>query len=314
MSKKPVSKIHALSDRALEWLILLHSGNATEWDRQNAHEWRARSPAHEKAFAEAERLWFDMGEALAGKPLETVKPRFSTAKLSGLAALFLLAAVLPFLGLHDYFFSDYRTGVGERRTIILADGSQVLLNTDTAIALNWNEQERSITLRRGQALFTVEPDPNRPFSVETDDCTVTALGTVFEVRTEREATRVTVLEHAVEIEPVLSGKPALRLEEGHQTRFGTAQGFEPVNAADIDQVKAWQRGKLIVKDRPLSEVVAELDRYYRGAMIVAGNHLPNLRVTGVFPTGDRDGVIAMIETALPVRVTRLTPWLTILHE
>ncbi|WP_341327905.1 FecR family protein [Methylotuvimicrobium sp. KM2] len=314
MSKKPVSKIHALSDRALEWLILLHSGNATEWDRQNAHEWRARSPAHEKAFAEAERLWFDMGEALAGKPLETVKPRFSTAKLSGLAALFLLAAVLPFLGLDDYFFSDYRTGVGERRTIVLADGSQVLLNTDTAIALDWNEQERSITLRRGQALFTVAPDPNRPFSVVTEDCTVTALGTVFEVHTERKATRVTVLEHTVKIEPVSSGVQALRLEEGHQTRFGSAQGFEPVSAADIERIEAWQRGKLIVKDHPLFEVVTELDRYYRGATIVAGGRLPDLRVTGVFPTGDRDGVIAMIEAALPVRATRITPWLTVLHE
>lgn len=196
MSKKTVSKIHALSDRALEWLILLHSGNATELDRQNAREWRAQSLAR-KCFCGSRAAMVRHGRSTG---LQSVKnrhtPIFGFRRLNsrGLASLFLLAEVLPFLRIDDYFFSDYRTGVGKRRTIVLTDGSQVLLNTDTAIALNWNEQERSITLRRGQALFTVAPDPNRPFSVETDDCTVTALGTVFEVRTEREATRVTVLE------------------------------------------------------------------------------------------------------------------------
>lgn len=209
MPKVPVAEITSLSDQAIDWVIKLNSGMATEQDKELARLWQNRSLSHRKAFAEAEQLWLDMGEALL--PTEPApmqmqaqaaarRPRYLDKRFRALAAaVVLFASIAPFTGLSDRWFSDYYTGVGEQKNLTLTDGSQVMLNTDSALSVSFDASGRHLTLKRGQAVFNVAAEPNRPFEVATDTAVVKALGTVFEVQKEPESVRVTVTEHAVSV-------------------------------------------------------------------------------------------------------------------
>jgi transmembrane sensor len=327
MPPQPVSEITALSDQAITWVILLHSGNATEQDRMQSQQWQARSHSHQKAYIEAEQLWLDMGDALLitvpdqpnNQPISIAnqprKTNLTTRWFAPLAAAVLLLAILnPYLGFSDYWLSDYRTAVGEQKTIVLSDGSHILLNTDTAISVQVDPSHRNIKLLRGQAVFTVAADPNRPFEVTTNETVIKALGTVFEVLEDNQGTQVTVEEHAVSIRPLTEKGEVktVRISEGQQTRYNTKTGFEPISDINIKQNAAWQRGKLIFKNQELSTVIAELNRYYQGHIQLTDNKLATLRVTGVFPLDDPNAVLSMIEQTLPLKQTRITPWLTLI--
>ncbi len=323
MSNAPVSEITTLSDHAIDWVIRLHAGNASEQDRRDALEWQNRSLSHRRAFVEAEQLWLEMGEVLSGadlpiapEPVISAVGRWNKPVRHGLAAAVVaLALVLPLSGLTDRWFSDYYTGVGEQKTVTLADGSQVLLNTDTALTVSYSQTGRKLTLKHGQALFKVATDRKRPFEVATDAAVVKALGTIFEVRQLDHATRVTVEEHAVGVKGRYDPdyRPDARIQEGQQAVYNAASGLHALEAADPQQNAAWQRGKLVFKNQALADVVAELDRYFPGKIVISDAKLAALRVSGVFPLQDRAATLAMLQQILAVNISHITPWLTVLH-
>jgi len=314
-----LSQITTLSDQAIEWVILLHSGIATEADEQQAYQWKNRSPSHLAAYQEAEQLWLDMGAAFQ---LHITKPAPQKRKILPRVALSLAAAVLisafitQFSTLSDLWLSDYYTSVGEQKTITLSDGSQVILNTDTALVIEWNTNRRHIKLLHGQAQFTVAANVNSPFEVETDDAVVKALGTIFEVLDEQQATRVTVIEHAVGIKAPQDAdyNKNVRIEEGQQARYSRSKGLETVEAVNLKQHTAWQRGKLLVKNQALVDVIADLNRYYSGKIVITDDALSQLRVSGAFPLNDYATVMAMLGESLPLKIARITPWLTLVHR
>lgn len=317
-----VSEITALSDQAIEWVILLRSGHASEQEKIRAEEWCKRTTAHQQAYEAAELLWLQMGETFITEQ-EPITPAASPAKrpwLNYFGASFALLLVLvllnPFEHISDRWLSDYATAIGEQRTITLSDGSQVILNTDTAIALTWTPRQRHITLLRGQAQFSVAADPQRPFEVATQDAVVKALGTVFEVLANQDNTRVTVLEHAVGLKSASAQDYAAnsRIEAGQQVYFSLKKGLEKQQNIDLKQNAAWQRGKLIVKNQPLSAVLADINRYYRGKIWLRQDSVANLKVTGVFPLDNPAAVLSMLEQSLPLKVTRLSPWLAIVQS
>lgn len=328
MSELPKSDPKALSDEAIEWLVLLRSGTVSVAERRRFAEWRARSPEHARAFEDAERLFGLMCEAAAEEwPAERMRsrrtvlaylwrPRFA----AGLLIVFLLVAALHVLHLTDPWLSDYHTGTGEQRPVRLPDGSTLLLNTDTAVSLFFSSEARRVRLLHGQALFTVAPDPNRPFEVEVGKVVVQALGTVFEIYEHEGEVAVTVLDHAVEIGFVASRAkgPAVksrhpRLVAGERLRYRPDTGFGAAQAVDVRAASAWQRRKLIVKDQALEGVLAELDRYRPGMIRILDPVLKARRITGVFPLDDPEGALGAMERALGLRTTRLTPWLVLVH-
>lgn len=319
MRNASVSNISALSDQAIDWVIRLHSGQASEQDFAQAEQWRQRSDSHRKALAEAEQLWQEMGEVLLedeprhhhSVPVKTPKRRWPVGFA---AALALSATILHVTGFSDCWLSDYYTFVGEQKTVILADGSRVLLDTDTALTVAFDAEGRHITLQRGQALFKATKDAARPFEVTTGTAVVKALGTVFEVEDEHDGTRIAVTEHAVGIKGLhdKAYAPSARIEAGQQARYSPDTGLESPVKVDLQQISAWQRGKLIFKNQPLAQVIAELDRYYPGRMVIMNRKLKELRVTGVFPTDDPNGALKLITDILPIKITLITPWLTLL--
>lgn len=234
-----------------------------------------------------------------------------------LAASLTALALLHHFHFTDPWLSDYHTATGERRLVRLADGSTVLLNTGTALSLAGDESGRRLRLHHGQAAFTVAPDPARPFEVEAAGGRTRALGTVFEVYEYEGQVAITVQEHAVRVQlgPETGDEPrAIVISAGERLRYDSAGRAQAAEHIDLAEHGAWQRRKLVFKDRPLAEVMAEVNRYRRGRIVIAGEHLHELRVTGVFPTGDPEAVLRLVAETLPVEITRFGPWLVLLHQ
>jgi transmembrane sensor len=215
-------------------------------------------------------------------------------------ALSSLAFASGLFGPPASYFADFSTSVGEIRTVTLKDGSRVDL--DTATSFDVDADQRNITLHTGRIFVQVAPDPSRPFSVKSGETTVRALGTAFVVRRDGDATTVAVTEHAVSFS---SPRDSLRVQEGNTLTYSPARGFEQSHPIDVDTVTSWRRGELAFGDRPLSDVVKEIERYHRGKIIIVGDAVGRLPVSGVFDARDTDTLFASIELALPVQVIRL---------
>lgn len=198
--------------------------------------------------------------------------------------------------------ADYATGIGERRNITLSDGSTVTLASGSALAFDQAHGERIANLLAGTAQFRVAPDPHHPFRVQTAQGSVTALGTVFTVSEAAGGPDVGVLEHSVAILTASGAKAVVR--EGESTRFTADKVALPIRS-DVHAAAAWTRGKLIVFNRPLSEVVAIIGRQRRGYWTVRGD-AANLRVNGVYDLDRPLDALAALEKTLGLRSLRIS--------
>lgn len=304
-------------DEAAGWLVLLQSGDASADDRANLEQWRGRSPAHEMAWQRAEgmlRMFRQVPPALGHGTLRRLNGP-DRRRILSLALAGIMAPGAAWLAWHQApwreWSADLRTATGERRTIDLADGTRLVLNTASAVDMAFTPTERRLTLLAGEILVTTGKDPSpvpRPFTVHTDQGSLRPVGTRFTVRGLEERTRVAVFEGAVEVRPALLDRQAL-LRAGEQMEFA-AGTLLPVQPADEGSA-LWERGMLLARDMQLGELVAELARYRRGILrcdpAVAG-----LPVSGAFPVGNTDASLALLEKTLPVRVGRTTGyWVTV---
>ncbi|TAN65156.1 MAG: DUF4974 domain-containing protein [Methylobacter sp.] len=228
---------------------------------------------------------------------------------SALALLMLLAYQLP---LHyQNWQSDYYTAPGKQLTVVLNDGSRLTLNTDTALAVNLSDKQRSIELLRGEAYFQVSPDKNRPFVVSNGTAKARAVGTAFSVNKTDNDMRVIVSEGTVEVSAGTADVPTLvhinQQVDYQQGRVG------PVTSSDILESLAWQRGQLIFNRQPLSKVIREVNRYRSGQIMLINPKLKERVVSGVFDTTDPNAVVDGIKTALKVSSVSLSEQLVLLY-
>ena len=247
--------------------------------------------------------------------------RWMAASLALAAAwLFAVILVIPQQShLLDNYLSDYHTETGELREIQLADGSRLLLNTNTAVSVDFKDSIRQITLHHGQAGFTVAKDAQRPFEVVSGGLIVRALGTVFEVyNPDSGEISVTVQEHAVaaRVQPGAEATTdsSVNIQQGQQLRYRPGGALQQPEPVDLNQAAAWQQHRLFINDRPLSELIAELDRYRVGRIFLSDEKLKNLRVTGVFSVDKPDDVLTSVRKVLALEETRLGPWWVLLHR
>ncbi|NOS75672.1 MAG: DUF4880 domain-containing protein [Methyloglobulus sp.] len=252
-------------------------------------------------------------------PQRNYRPWLAIPFALAAAWLFAVTLVLPSQShLIDRYFSDYHTNTGEIRDIQLADGSHILLNTDTAVSVDYQTNKRQITLHHGQARFTVAKDAQRPFEVQTDKLHVRALGTVFDIyKKAADDISVTVQEHSVAawVQTENQGQPTqVKVQEGQQLTYHVDGTLQPPSTIDLAQASAWQQRRLFINDRPLSELIAELGRYRVGRIFLADAQLLNLHVTGVFSLDNPDEVLARVRKILSLQETRLGSWWVVLHR
>jgi transmembrane sensor len=305
----------ALSDAAIDWLVRLKSGQATVDDHAAFAAWREQTVEHELAAREAEAIWHGVG--VAGGRAKSLERKARRAKVTrravlGGGTLAVAGFVLARSGVvGPRLFADYATDVGEQRTVALADGSSVFLNANSALSVKFGLEERRLSLLEGQATFTVAHDATRPFVVEAGDGQTRAVGTVFDIDIRADKAVVTVVEGVVAITTDQAPDPVVARVDQRVYYLPHGRPSAP-EAANADIETARRRGKLIFNRRPLADEVADIERYRRGRIVLVGDGLRSLEVTGVFDLNDPEAILHTIEDTLPVQMTRL-PFVTIVR-
>lgn len=303
-------------DEAIAWQLRFGAGEATPEDRSAFNLWLRAQPDNARAWRQLGELDSQLAPATTPAGRAAVLSAAKPASRRGRKTALLLVAVLvtgfaaavgehfvPLSGL----LADYTTGTGERRSVVLPDGTQVVLNTRSAIDVEFDEHSRAVILRDGEILVqTAHGDPaeSRPFVVITRDGSMRALGTRFLARRLDRGTLLTVLQSAVAAQAAGGGdERVIRQQETATLRTGGIDGPHPA-AAEGD---AWIDGMLVVDNARLADIVAELARY-RPGRLVADPRVAGLRVTGTFPLADPELALAALTRALPLRIERTTNW------
>jgi len=312
-SSRPVPA-HVL-DAAIAWQLTLDSSSPLE--REEFAKWHAANEEHARAWQQLGMLdqRFNVAKGPARSALlqsrEGIRRR--VRKLgSGLASVVVLVGVGLFASERflplDYWLADQRTATGEQRTVRLADGTVLNLNTHSAVDVRFDEKRRLIVLQEGEILVETGHGDPRPFIVETREGSMRALGTRFLVKREDEGTRLSVLQSAVAAHGQANPEEQI-LHEGQQVLL-RSDGLDSIGALNPG-ADAWTRGMLVVDNARLGDLVHELGRYRRGHLGVAPE-VADLRITGSFPLHDTDKALSALLPTLPVQIERHTPyWVTV---
>lgn len=314
---------HQIALAAAKWYFRLRDAAADPAERAACAVWRAADPRHEAAWAKAERIagsFAGLPGALALSALDRQnRPNARRQAVKVLAAL-LVSGPAGWLAWHSRpareLLAEHRTATGERRQIVLADGSRVHLNTATALDVDYDDERRLLRLRRGEILIDTAVDPRiaggrpgRPFLVETAQGSVRALGTRFIIRQDEERSRVAVYQGAVEIRPFRAVDRKLRLDAGEAASFSAD---ETSLAASADPRAAdWAQGQLFVRDMRMADFARELGRH-RPGLLRCDPAVAELRISGAFQLRDTDAILSSLPEALPVKVVyRSRYWVTL---
>lgn len=298
----------ARRDQAAEWLARLRSRSVTTGELAEFAKWR-RDPANAEAYRAAEAFW-EQSAALGDDPdvlraLETARQcrrvarwwsdlwqrptrRWLTIGL-GAAALAAVAAFLVMPAPQP----TYRTAIGERSVARLDDGTTMHLDADTIVTTRFRSAERLIRLDRGQAFFDVHHDAARPFVVEADGVTVTALGTRFEVDRGSKSVTVALIEGSVGVRS--SNAPGMvRLNPGDSVEVigGRIGAVVHGRASDL---ASWRQGRLSFRDTPLVDAIAAMNRYTDRPIVIRSSALASEPISGDFSTDDVDGFVSAVD-------------------
>lgn len=303
-------------DEAVEWLMRVQ-GDDADWTGLTA--WLEAAPENREAFDRAERLWAELdvqaqeitaaldAQTPPAKVIDLASRRRTASPMrrflapAAVAAGVALAVVLaPLFRPAPAPSVLYATGKGETRLVRLADGTRINLASASSLHVSLDRDARRVTMDDAEAAFDVAKDPKRPFLITAGDRTVRVVGTEFDVRRRDGSLLVTVRRGIVQVAPNASGEGATeRLTPGQQLTHQEGSASAVVRAVDPDPAFAWRAGRLIYQDRPLPEVVADLNRYFAVPIRVHGD-AADLRFSGVLVIDREDAVVGRLQTFLPV--------------
>jgi transmembrane sensor len=306
------------------WIVRLHGAQRTPELEAGFRRWLGSNPENAAEFERVTAVWEAAPHASLGGLPRVVhwEPPSSSGRLWGIAATLLLAlAAGLFL---DYRFGqdpEYITAIGEQRTVPLDDGSRIALNSNSKIKIEFAAERRAVRLLRGEAFFEVAHNQQRPFVVIAGDNQVTAVGTAFEVRYELDHLDVTLVEGKVNVtstaEPLevpasvsssLRGSRKLSSSGYAMTageRLSIAKGVPvKIDAPRVDAVTAWRRGEVMLDDTPLTDAIAEMNRYSKSALVIDESNIATLHVSGIYHTGDSEGFAQTVANLYGLQVAQ----------
>lgn len=357
MSRHPTAKLNAqIYSEAGDWFVTCRSGRLDDEMRRTFDAWLRQSPQHLSAYLELAAIWNEgpgldlrrrwdtetlIAQAIADQsnvvPLTNAAPASRAAPTSlrvrWIAASIAALAVGVAVGVSTQLFREptYVTQIGEQRSITLADGSTVELNSRSKVKVRYSEHERALQLLEGQAMFRVAKDPSRPFIVTANGTRVRAVGTQFDVNKKRGGTVVTVVEGRVSVltsvadarvdpiavempmpsmpRPAAEGKPGsdrdpaagILLAAGEQITV-TDTAAEEITRPDVTRAIAWTQRQLIFDGATLTEVAEEFNRYNQRQLIVKDPELYEFHISGMFASTDPEALLQFLRERTGVRV------------
>lgn len=313
----PTDTADELFEEASGWYFRLQADDVSPEEHTAFAAWKAQGPAQERAWAEVIGLLGALRDPARnirqGERAEWQRKRPSRWQRWAVAAAVVLTVTAAGLQTPwpDRWRADYATETGESRAFQLADGSRVQLNTDSALQISLDGHQRQVRLLRGEAWFEVTRDPDRPFVVQADDGWVKVVGTRFSVARRSAQTQVLVEQGKVEVN---AGRGAsVFLEPGRGVAYHDGQ-LDPVQPFDPAARFAWRQRQLVFRQQPLAEVVAELNRYWPGKVLVLGDALRERKVSGVFEIDKPEAVLKALTHTLGLRAEQYMTYLHVLRE
>ncbi|NIF56648.1 FecR domain-containing protein [Burkholderia sp. Ax-1724] len=194
-----------------------------------------------------------------------------------------------------------QSAIGEHLDATLADGSQVVLNTDTELTFVNRLRSRDVTMQRGEALFSVVHNAVRPFEVAAGTASVRDIGTRFSVRKMSDGVDVAVLEGNVELSAA-SGIAPVALSAGQAARADRLGSVEIQDQQQFEAMTSWKDNRLQFNGTPLRDVVEEVQRYRKTPVVLADSRIGDYRVTGGFSSTDPDLLLKTLSQVVPVTV------------
>jgi transmembrane sensor len=305
---------------ALEWLARSQNAPLELAEQQRFKEWLLRSPRHREEFSYLESMWENpelrrAAEGMSAAARGSINRRrlLSSARhphawsLRGVAA----AAVLMIaIGVWQYptlmlrWRADYITATGGRAQVSLPDGSTMLLNTASAVSIDFKSGQRLVTLLEGEAFFDVRHDPAHPFRVAGHFGETEVKGTAFAIRTEGDQDTVVLERGRVEVSRLSDSGDHVELHPGEMVT-ANAKALSAVAKRDPLEMLAWREGRIIFENQRLARVLNELRRYYDGIVIVADRRVGDLVVTGNYRLDDVPGAIRTLADAAGATMNRL---------
>lgn len=333
-------------EQASVYLARLDAGASSDECRE-IEIWLAQSPLHREIFLDSAALWDDMS-VLSGLsevfPLQEYQPRkaqaWGTRSWVVAASVFLLMLVSGVWFLQDEFSGDahyaaaeegvyqqHVTEIGQQSTVVLPDGSEIILNTNTELEVAFFASARNIFLKQGQAYFSVTKDPARPFRVYAGKRMVEAVGTSFTVqRTEPDSVEVVVEEGKVNflrlsasmeahtlpfnVDSVLHRDENVALVAGELAAAVTDQTNavekKLIKTEEIEAKLAWTDGMLLFHGDSLEHVLQEVSRYTT-TRIEAVDTIREIQVQGYFRAGDIDGLLVAMKRNFSIEAQEVAP-------
>lgn len=319
MSGQPLSPdVEALRDEAVAWLVRVQSDAATGDDWAALADWLDGSDARQAAFDAAEQLSVALDEDAAAiargiaEPTGQViafRPRKATAIPRPVWGALIAASLVLLAGPVVWQTSlgtpvSYSTAPGETREVTLSDGSRIHLAAASELTARIGWRARRVSMASAEATFDVAHDPNKPFLISVGDQQVKVVGTEFNIRHYDDQVVVTVRRGIVEVrQPELGGTPVARLTVGDQLSHRVGAPTSRQTRVNPAVAFAWTEGRLICEDRPLSDIVADLNRHYATPIQVSAA-AGRKRFSGVLALDDQDQVVRRLAGYLSLTVER----------
>lgn len=297
-------------EEAAVWLARLRGGKPSKAEHEAFNAWLTVDSRHAEAYANLDKLWQGSINLPGMKERHLAVKRAVSRRNFGKGVIAAAVGIGAFRYLADHPFADYRTAVGERRTTTLPDGSTVELAAETRLSLAYTSEKRRLILHGGEVFFTVAKDARRPFVVDAGSGQTVALGTAFGIESRGGKATVVVTESAVS---VALGTQSSRVAAGYLVTYD-GQKIGAAHESESGAELAWREGRLVFAQAPLGEVVAALNRWRSGHIIVMSPSLAERPITMIVDLNRSDAIVSQLAQAVPIRIVNIASYATLLFQ
>lgn len=310
-----------MTEEAMDWFIRLQEMPDDGRTADAFKGWLAIDPRHGEAFRRIERLMAlpalrEASRRDAARLAATKPPRAGHGWMkyaASIAAIFILVlGYIQYPALLLRWQADHLTQAGEQKIVTLPDGSEMRLNTASAVTLDFADGRRRVRLLAGEAFFDVRPDPAHPFAVTAQFSETTVKGTAFAVRTEADEDVILLERGRVAVSRLTAPNDEVALEPGQAVAADAASISKP-SLFDAQSALAWREGRIVFQDATFARALGELDRYYDGTVLIASRRLDAHKVSGSYRIDDPATAILTVAAAVGASQTRLPGGLIILY-